>query len=363
MKKSTKRLFAALLAATSLLALTACGGGKTEAPKTDDSKTEQPAESSGTKELSVYTAFPESEVIYYFNKFEQETGIKINYVRLSAGEMLTRVEAEKDNPQATLMFGGSTDNYIAAVDKGLLEAYQSPNLDKTPSTYLDPTGTWNPIYVGCIAFACNSDWFKEKGLEYPTSWEDLLKPEFKGEIIMAHPATSGTAYTVLATLIQLKGEDAVWDYLKELDKNMSQYTKSGSAAPNGVALGEAAIALTFSHDGLQPTTEGYPIELSFPTDGTGYEVGAMALIKGGPADEQENAKKFIDFMCSAEGQNLYAENNSFRVPTNSQATPAEGLVTLDSVAVIDYDAVWAAEHKDEFVAQFEANIASSENLE
>ena len=99
------------------------------------------------------------------------------------------------------------------------------------------------------------------------------------------------------------------------------------------------------------------------TDGTGYEVGAMALIKGGPADEQENAKKFIDFMCSAEGQNLYAENNSFRVPTNSQATPAEGLVTLDSVAVIDYDAVWAAEHKDEFVAQFEANIASSENLE
>ena len=139
--------------------------------------------------------------------------------------------------------------------------------------------------------------------------------------------------------------------------------KSGSAAPNGVALGEAAIALTFSHDGLQPTTEGYPIELSFPTDGTGYEVGAMALIKGGPADEQENAKKFIDFMCSAEGQNLYAENNSFRVPTNTEATVADGLVTLDSVAVIDYDAVWAAEHKDEFVAQFEANIASSENLE
>ena len=262
-----------------------------------------------------------------------------------------------------LMFGGSTDNYIAASSQGLLEAYQSPELSNTPENYLDPDGVWNPIYVGAIAFACNKDWFADKGYDYPTSWDDLLDPKYQDMIIMAHPATSGTAYTVLATLIQLKGEDAVWDYLKELDKNMSQYTKSGSAAPNGVALGEAAIALTFSHDGLQPTTEGYPIELSFPTDGTGYEVGAMALIKGGPADEQENAKKFIDFMCSAEGQNLYAENNSFRVPTNSQATPAEGLVTLDSVAVIDYDAVWAAEHKDEFVAQFEANIASSENLE
>ena len=296
---------------------------------------------------------------YYFNAFEEATGIKVNALRLSAGEMLTRVAAEKDNPQAALMFGGSTDNYIAAADQGLLEPYQSPELENTPETYLDPTGTWNPIYVGAIAFACNSEWFAEKGYDYPTSWDDLLDPKYQGQIIMAHPATSGTAYTVLATLIQLKGEDAVWDYLKELDKNMSQYTKSGSAAPNAVALKEAAIALTFSHDGLQPTTEGYPIELSFPTDGTGYEVGAMALIKGGPADQQENAKKFIDFMCSTDGQNLYAENNSFRVPTNTKSTVAEGLVTLDSVAVIDYDAVWAAENKTTFTEQFEANIAGA----
>ena len=241
--------------------------------------------------------------------------------------------------------------------------------DSVSAGYYDGDKNWTFLSFqgknhGIVAWADpNADWFADKGYDYPTSWEDLLDPKYQDMIIMAHPATSGTAYTVLATLIQLKGEDAVWDYLKELDKNMSQYTKSGSAAPNAVALGEAAIALTFSHDGLQPTTEGYPIELSFPTDGTGYEVGAMALIKGGPADEQENAKAFIDFMCSAEGQNLYAENNSFRVPTNTQATVADGLVTLDSVAVIDYDAVWAAEHKDEFVAQFEANIASSENLE
>ena len=352
MKKTTKRFVALLLSSLMVLTLlTGCGGG--------DDKGAEGGETTGSKELTVYTAFPEAEVAYYFNAFEEATGIKVNALRLSAGEMLTRVAAEKDNPQAALMFGGSTDNYIAAADQGLLEPYQSPELENTPETYLDPTGTWNPIYVGAIAFACNSEWFAEKGYDYPTSWDDLLDPKYQGQIIMAHPATSGTAYTVLATLIQLKGEDAVWDYLKELDKNMSQYTKSGSAAPNAVALKEAAIALTFSHDGLQPTTEGYPIELSFPTDGTGYEVGAMALIKGGPADQQENAKKFIDFMCSAEGQNLYAENDSFRVPTNTQATVAEGLVTLDSVAVIDYDAVWAAENKTTFTEQFEANIAGA----
>ena len=357
MKKTTKRALALLLSAIMMVSvLTACGGGT---PAASGSGAASSGGTPSSKSLTVYTAFPESEVVYYFNKFTEETGIEVNYIRLSAGEMLTRVAAEKDNPQAALMFGGSTDNYIAAADQGLLEPYQSAELSATPEKYIDPDGNWNPIYVGAIAFACNKEWFAEKGYDYPTSWNDLLDPKYQGEIIMAHPATSGTAYTVLSTLVQLMGDDQVWDYLGKLNQNITQYTKSGSAAPNAVALGEAAIALTFSHDGLQPTAEGYPIELSFPSDGTGYEVGAAALIKGGPADEQANAKQFIDWMCSTAGQNLYAENSSFRVPTNTDATAAEGLVTLDKVAVIDYDAVWAAGVKADYTAQFEENISSA----
>lgn len=362
MKQAAKRAISLLLSALMMVTLlTACGGGTAS---TGSASGSAPAASgsgsaSSSKNLTVYTAFPESEVVYYFNKFEEETGIKVNYIRLSAGEMLTRVAAEKDNPQASLMFGGSTDNYIAAADQGLLESYQSPELSSTPKQYIDPDGNWNPLYVGVIAFACNKDWFKSKGYDYPTSWQDLLDAKYKGEVIMAHPSTSGTAYTVLATLVQLMGDDQVWNYLSKLNQNITQYTKSGAAAPNAVALGEAAIALTFSHDGLQPTAEGYPIELSFPTDGTGYEIGATALIKNGPADEQENAKKFIDWMCSVKGQNLYAENNSFRVPTNSQATVADGLVTLDKVKVIDYDAVWAASVKSDYTAKFESAIATA----
>ena len=352
--KQSKRLFALLLTlAMTLGMLTACGGGNSDTSSEGDG-----GESSGSNELTVYTAFPEAEVAYYFNAFEEATGIKVNALRLSAGEMLTRVAAEKDNPQASLMFGGSTDNYIAASNQGLLEAYQSPELSNTPENYLDPDGVWNPIYVGAIAFACNKDWFADKGYDYPTSWDDLLDPKYQDMIIMAHPATSGTAYTVLATLVQLKGDDQVWDYMEKLNENMSQYTKSGSAAPNAVAIGEAAIALTFSHDALQLTPEGYHIELSFPTDGTGYEVGAMALIKGSKADEQENAKKFIDWMTSEAGQSCYAENDSFRVPTNTEAPVADGLVTLDQVPVIDYDAVWAASVKSEYCEQFETKIAT-----
>jgi iron(III) transport system substrate-binding protein len=374
MKKSWKKLGALTLAGMMTMGLLAgCGSegsdassksdssAATSASSTSESKDAKADSSNGKSsgELSVYTAFPEAEVEYYFEQFEKETGIKCNYVRLSAGEMLTRVAAEKDNPQAALMLGGSTDNYIAMEDQGLIEPYQSEALSDTPENLLDPKGGWDPIYVGCIAFACNKEWFDDKGYEYPTSWDDLLDEKYKGEVIMAHPSTSGTAYTVLATLVQLMGEDQAFDYMKKLSANITQFTKSGSAAPNAVAQGEAAIAITFSHDGLQPTAEGYPIELSFPEDGTGYEVGATALIKGGPADEQENAKKFIDWMTSTAGQNLYAENDSFRVPTNSKAEVADGLVTLDQVKCIDYDAVWAAENKSDLTARFESDVIAA----
>lgn len=359
MRKMFKRgLSLALASAMMVGMMTGCGKSES-APAASSEPAKEEAAAEGSDSLTVYTAFPEAEVITYLNAFEEETGIKIDYIRLSAGEMLTRVAAEKDNPQAALMLGGSTDNYIAAAEQGLLEPYQAADLSDTPEQYIDPDSVWSPIYVGAICFACNKEWFEDNGYDYPTSWEDLLDPKYEGQVIMAHPATSGTAYTVLATLIQLMGEDEAYDYMQKLSKNITQFTKSGSAAPNGVALGEAAIALTFSHDGLQPTAEGYPIELSFPTDGTGYEVGAAAVIKGAPAEQQESAKKFIDWMCSKAGQDLYATNDSFRVPVNTTADVAEGLVTLDSVNVIDYDAVWAAGQKADATAKFEEMIAEA----
>lgn len=367
MKKNFRKFGAIMLAGVMTAGMLAGCGSSSDSGSTSAGSTSSSADTSNdtgstgksSGELSVYTAFPEAEVEYYFEKFEEDTGIKCNYVRLSAGEMLTRVAAEKDNPQAALMLGGSTDNYINMEDQGLIEPYQSDALSDTPENLLDPEGGWDPIYVGCIAFACNQEWFEDNGYDYPTSWDDLLDEKYKGEIIMAHPSTSGTAYTVLATLVQLMGEDEAFDYLKSLSENITQFTKSGSAAPNAVAQGEAAIAITFSHDGLQPTAEGYPIELSFPEDGTGYEVGACALIKNGPEDEQENAKKFIDWMTSTDGQNLYAENDSFRVPTNSKAEVADGLVTLDEVKCIDYDATWAADNKADLTARFESDIIAA----
>jgi iron(III) transport system substrate-binding protein len=313
-------------------------------------------------QVTVYSAMPDGELPTYFNAFEKDTGIHVNYVRLSAGEMMARIAAEKANPQASIMQGGSSDTYVAANKEGLLSPYQSPELANIPKAYHDAVGVWNPIYVGAIAFVCNTDWFAENKLPLPLSWADLVKPEFKGQVSMAHPATSGTSYTILATLIQLFGEEKAWDYLKKLNTNVRQYTKAGAAPPLEAALGEAAIAITFSHDGLKPKVEGYPVELVFPSEGTGYEVGGVALIKGGFPKEQDNAKHFIDWFMSVRGQELYIDAMSNRLPVNTKAKYTPGLVSLDKLPIINYDAVWAGEHKLEFVEKFNTVIADQSNL-
>jgi iron(III) transport system substrate-binding protein len=313
-------------------------------------------------QLTVYSAMPDGELPTYFNAFEKDTGIHVNYVRLSAGEMMARIAAEKANPQASIMHGGSSDTYVAANKEGLLSPYKSPELANIPAAYHDADGVWNPIYVGAIAFVCNTDWFKEHNLTQPKSWADLAKPEFKGQVSMAHPATSGTSYTILATLIQLFGEEKSWEYLRQLNANVRQYTKAGAAPPMEAALGEAAIAITFSHDGLKPKMEGYPVELVFPSEGTGYEVGGVALIKGGAEREQENAKRFIDWFMSVRGQELFIEAQSNRLPVNTKAKYTPGLTSLDKLPIINYDAVWAGENKTAFVKQFEANIKNQDNL-
>ena len=336
---------------------TACGSQNTGSQSTNTEE-EKPQH----KELTVYTSLPESEVPVYMNAFQDATGIKINYVRLSAGEVLTKLQVEKNNPQASVWHGGPADTFIAAAKDGLLAKYESPELKNIPDSYIDKEGYWSPIYVGALSFAVDKIWFEKNKLEYPTSWDDLLKPEFKGQISISHPGSSGTAYTVLATLVQMKGEEATWEYLKKLNQNVRQYTKSGSAPPKVVALGEAAIGISFSHDSLKPTAEGYPIELSFPKEGTGYEIGAIALISGGPEKELDNAEKFIDWCLSKEGQELYEDSQSFRMPVNKDAQPPKGAVKIDELKVIDYDFVWAGENRKRLVEEFTNKVANQDNL-
>jgi len=323
--------------------------------------TEAPVEITDT-ELNVLCTPQEQWCQGMKQEFEEKYGITVNYVRMSSGEALARVQAEKDNPQFDIWWGGPIDSFVAAKGEGLLEAYDSPNYVNLidPVIMKDVDNQWVGIYVGTLGFATNTDWLAANpGVEAPTSWDDLLKPEFKGQVMVAHPSSSGTSYTALATVLQIRGEEAGWEYLKQYDGQMAQYTKSGAAPAKFVGQGEAAVAIVFSHDIVNEIENNkLPLVLTFPEEGTGYEIGGMAILKG--AKHSQAAKLWFDWALTPEAQALGPVYAAYQAPTVTGVELSHP--ELLEVNLIDYDFIWAGEHKTEFVDKFTNEIAGAENL-
>lgn len=306
------------------------------------------------KVLHIYSSLDAKESAYYIKDFEQKTGIDVKWVRLSAGETLARVMAEKTNPQASVWFAGPSPEFIVATHQGLLEPYQ-PKLEfKMSDEYRDKSWNWVGFYFGAIGFASNSDFLKKNGIESPKSWDDLLNPVFKGHISMAYPYTSGTSYTVISTLLQKFGEEKGWELIRRLNSQIHHYNKSGSAAVTQVGIGEIGVGISFSHDILKKGKgAGYPVELSFPTEGTGHEIGGMALIKGGP--EPELGKLFIDYFLSLEAQNMLKD--FYRVPLHPQAKITPEMVSASEIKLIKFDTQKAADEQSTVLKKWRAVTA------
>ena len=229
-------------------------------------------------------------------------------------------EFEKNNPQASLWYGGSADSFIMAKKEGLLEAYKSPNAEKIKADFKDPDGFWTGIYQGYLGFILDKRWFEEHKAQPPKSWDDLLKPEFKGQIVMGNPGSASTGYVVVSATVQRLGEEKGLEYLAKLDKQVKQYTKAGAAPARSAALGECAIGITYLHNGIRLMKEGNKnVALSLPEEGTAYELGAVAMIKNAP--QKEAAKKFIDWCLTKKAQEIGQHNNSYQFLTNPEANP------------------------------------------
>ncbi|MEW6200572.1 MAG: ABC transporter substrate-binding protein [bacterium] len=299
--------------------------------------------------LRVYSALDPNETKIYFSEYEKETGVSIQWVRMSSGAVMARVMAEKANPTMGLWFGGPSTDFIHAAQEGLLEPYR-PRMDFEPlKNAHDAQWRWTGFYFGAIAFASNKEILKQKKLPPPTSWRELLRPEFYREVGIAYPYTSGTAYTVIAALVQLMGEDEAFWYIAALDRNVHHYTKSGSACVTQVGLGEIGVCVAFSHDVVKKgISKGYPVVMSFPQDGTGYEIGAMALIRGGP--DHEEAKLFMDWVLSVKAQNLMKK--WYRIPLNPHAEIVEGAVRASDINLIQFDEMKAGADKTRLVEKW-----------
>lgn len=301
--------------------------------------------------LTIYAGLMEDHAILAAREFEKATGVKTNFVRMSSGETLARILAEKENMSASIWYGGPVDAYIAAMADDMLVPYVSPNATAIPDSFKDASGYWTGIYVGYLGFVFDKEWFAEKGYDYPKSWEDLLKPEFKGQIVTAHPGSSGTAYTMLATLTQLMGEEEGIAYMQRLNQQVRQYTKSGTAPGRMVGLKEIPIGITFLHDAVKYRIEGFrDIEIGAPSEGTGFEIGGVAILKGGP--DQEAAKMFVDWALTKEAQELGSVVGSYQFLTNPNAVPPAEALELKDTNLIDYDFVWAGTNRGALVEKF-----------
>jgi len=273
------------------------------------------------------------------NEFQKATGIKASITQKGSGEAIAQLKAEAQNPKGDVWFGGTGDPHLQAAEEGLTEVYKSPRLADLHSWAVkqnaDSGGKTVGIYMGALGFGFNTELLAKKGAKAPACWADLLKPEFKGEIQIANPNSSGTAYVASATLVQLMGEDKAFDYLKKLHANINAYARSGTGPIKAVARGETGVSISFIHDGVTEALAGFPVKTSTPCEGTGFEIGSMSIIKG--ARNLANAKKFYDWALTPEAQKLGAEAKQFQVPSNKATPVPPDAPKFSEIKLIDYD--------------------------
>ena len=271
--------------------------------------------------------------------FAKSTGIKVNMSLKGSGEALAQLIAERANPKTDVWFGGTGDPHLQAAEQDLSLEYKSPSLPQL-HTWAQQQATQSKyrtvgIYSGPLGFGYNTELMAKKKLKVPQTWADLLNPALKGEIQVANPASSGTAYTMVATLVQMMGEEKAFDYMKALHKNISQYTRSGTGPIKAVARGESTVSISFVHDGPGEAMQGFPVATITPSDGTGAEIGSMSLIKG--ARNLDAAKKFYEWALTPQAQQFGAASRQFQLPSN-KATPVDPRVPdFKKIKFIDYD--------------------------
>jgi iron(III) transport system substrate-binding protein len=300
--------------------------------------------------LVIYTAFEEDELKIFWDQFKKDLpdlADKASYIRGSTGPTMARVEAERANPQADVVWGVFNDYLTGAAKKGLLEPYVPKEADKIPPRFKHPENAWTGVTLLTVAFAANRAKMAELKVEPPKSWAELADPKYKGHVVMSNPSTSGTAYLLLASHVARLGEDRAFEYYEKLDKNLSQVTKSGGAPGRMAASGETPIGVALAYEVERAKKQGAPIDIVYPSDGVAWTFEGNALVKG--ARHPENARRFLDWAVSKSAMQAYSTVRGAGITRSD--VPVSGQ-RIDEMNLIKLDFVWAAENKDRLVKKW-----------
>ena len=307
-----------------------------------------------TDELHIYSIIHEEETEALTKLFTKQTGIPVSYLRATTGELVNRIIAEKENPQADVLLGGATNYHVQADAQGALEPYLSPLAERVPSYAVSPNHTWTGFCVLTLGIGINSSRFQKlyPNIPFPRTWEDLLNPAFKGEIVLTNPVASSTAYLFLQDQLQRLGSEKGWEYLLALAPLVGQFPDSGSAPAKLIGTGEYALGVSYLHALAKYKSEGFNVSLVAPPQSVG-DVDCISIMKN--SKKLEEAKKFVDFMLSKEAQELMSSID-FTIPVNPDAIPAAGSIPISQIDLIDYDVKKASEEKDAVLSFWSKNV-------
>lgn len=367
-----KKVCMALMAVLIAAALAGCGGTENkEADTSAQAESTTETEADGTEkadsgEITVYTALEDEQVSEYLAKFnETYPDITVNVVRESTGIITAKLIAEKDNPQADVIWGTAASSMMVLDDMDALEPYEPEGCDRIlPEFKSDKeVPTWVGIDAWETAFVVNTEELEKLGMkaEEITSYEDLLDPRLKGQIVMSNPNSSGTGFLTVSAILQLNGKDsdAGWTYLDQLHENVAQYVHSGSKPAKMAASGECAVGISFGYAGISQRDKGAPVEVIFPEEGSGWDLEANALLK---KDEiNPAAYTFLDWAISDEAMDLYRVN--YPIVTVENTGNYEGYDSNPLDQLIDNDFSWAAENREDILNQWMEKYDSKSEAE
>ena len=296
-----------------------------------------PAAAQGT--LSLYCATLVEWCQAMANGFQAATGTRIALNQKSTGEMMAQIRAEAQNPRGDVWWAGQTDPHLAAAEADLTQPYRPAALDDLHPWARQQWDQSGGRTVGVAALAIGIGWTREllakKGLAPPACWADLLRPAYRNEIQMPNPNSSGTAYTVIATLVQLMGEEPAFAYLRAMHPNVNSYTRSGVAPTRAIARGETALAIGFLQGFMVEQLAGFPVAMTAPCEGTALGIDSMSIIKG--ARNLAAARAFYDWALTPAAQALGETTGQLHLPSNRKAPLPKGTPDFGTAKVIDYD--------------------------
>jgi iron(III) transport system substrate-binding protein len=304
----------------------------------------------------IYTAIENEQIADYRKAYEKALpNIDVKMLRFSTGDISARFMAEKDNMQADVIWGVGATNMLIFKNAGLLEPYAPKGLERVQPLFRDKATppAWVGIDIYMSAFCFNTEIAKKHNLPVPASWADLTKPVYKGHVVMPNPASSGTGYLSVASILQRMGEADGWKYLDALNVNIAEYTKSGSKPCKDAAAGERAIGVSFEYVALEMKKKGSPVEMVLPKEGSGYEMEANGLTRKGRGNAA--AKQFLDWAISDEAMGLYAKY--FAAVGVAGFPVPEGLPKDISKVVYPNDFDWSAKNRDRILAEWSKRYA------